>query len=147
MRFIFLLLTLLFLLGCDGDPVSSIDPDFFVGIWTGTSSATYPGPDDAPITAEEPIRFEFGDTTFAYYWLSTKDGEASPYGSGNYAIGDSTITFSNVLLSGYYQPFDLQGRFEFGLIDSTLSLVQNPAGLFQTYHLVTLEKADVIITE
>ena len=143
MKFIFFLLMLFCLLGCSGDPVSSVDPEFFIGTWAGTSSATYPGPDDNSITSVEPIRFEFGDSTFAYYWLNTKGSEALPYGSGKYTIGDSTITLTDVLLSGYYQPFDLQGQFEFGLIDSTLSLVQNPAGFFQTYHLVTLEKEEV----
>ena len=39
----------------------------------------------------------------------------------------------------------LQGKFVFGLIDSTLSLVQNPVQFFHTYHLVTLEKTDIMI--
>ncbi len=146
MRRICLLLILFIIIGCSGDPVSSIDPQFFVGTWTGTSSATYPDPVDEneSITSEELIKFRFRDSTFLYYWTDGAGGDTIPYGSGDYVIGDSTVTFSNVLLSGYYQPMDLQGEFEFGLVDSTLSLVQNPVLFFQTYHLVTLEKEEAI---
>jgi len=148
MKQIILLLLIYFLLGCSGDPVSSFDSEFFVGTWTGTSLATYPGPDDAPITSEEPIRFEFADSTFQYFWIGEGGNVTIAYGSGNYSIGDSTVTFSNVLLQGYYPPMDLQGEFVFGLIDSILSLVQtNNVEFFHTYHLVTLEKAEAIVTE
>ena len=144
MKQIFIFLMFFCLLGCAVDPVSSVDPEVFIGTWTGTSSATYPGPDDAPITAEEPIQFVFGDSTFAYYWLSTKSDDPLPYGSGKYTIGDSTLTFTDVLLGGFYEPMDLQGQFEFGFVGNTLSLVQSPAGFFQTYHLVTLEKEELV---
>ena len=96
------------------------------------------------MTSEESIKFFFRDSTFLYYWSDGPGGDTIPYGSGKYTIGDSTITLTDVLLSGYYQPFDLQGLFEFGLVDSTLSLVQIPAGFFQTYHLVVLEKEEEI---
>lgn len=148
MRQIFLLLLLICLLGCESDPVSSIDPQFFVGTWTGTSLATYPGPDCGLITGEEPIRFEFADSTFQYF--RTSEGDATvAFGSGDYSIGDSIVTFSNVL-HGYYPPMmNLQGEFVFSLIDNTLSLVQNenPNLFFLTYHLVTLEKAEVILPQ
>jgi len=148
MKYLLFILLILCLLGCGGDPVSSIDPDFFVGTWTGISLATYPGPDDAPITDDEPIRFEFADSTFQYFWLGEGGSPTVAYGSGDYVIGDSTITFSNVLLQGYYPPMmDLQGEFDFGLIASTLSLVQHPAQFFQTYHLVTLEKEEVEVND
>jgi len=145
MRFILPILMLLCLIGCDSDPVSSIDPEFFIGRWIGISSATYPGPDDATLTSEDSIRFVFADSTFQYFWIGEGGNENNAYGSGDYVLGDSTITFSNVLLRGYDEPFDLQGRFEFGLIDSTLSLVQNPTQFFQTYHLVVLEKEPEIL--
>ncbi len=149
MRHIFLLLMLFCLWGCESDSVSSIDPEFFVGTWTRTSLATYPGPDDRAITDEEPIRFEFADSTFRYFWIGEGGNLTVAYGSGNYVVGDSTVAFTNVLLQGYYPPMSLQGEFVFGIIDSTLSLVQTemPVQLFATYHLVTLEKVEVVIAE
>lgn len=147
MKKIILLILICCLLGCSSDPVSSVDPEFFVGTWTGISLATYPGPDDGQITDDEPIRFEFADSTFQYFRTGEDGNPAVAFGSGNYAIGDSTITFLNVLLQGYYPPMmNLQGEFGFGLVDGTLSLVQNipPDMFFQTYHLITLEKTEIL---
>lgn len=144
MKSILIILIIFILAGCESDSVSSIDPELWIGTWTGTSLATYPGADDAPITSEENIVFIFSDSTFAYYWPGGTGGDSISYGSGDYVVGDSTITFSNVLLGGFYEPMNLQGEFSFGFVDSTLSLVQDPAGFFQTYHLVTLEKIDTL---
>lgn len=150
MRKIFLLTLICCLLGCSSDPVSSIDPQFWVGTWTGTSLAIYPGPDCGLRMADEPIRFEFTDSTFQYFRIGEGGSVTVAFGSGDYVVGDSTITFSNVLLQGYYPPMmNLQGEFVFGLIGSTLSLVQNenPNLFFLTYHLVTLGKTEVVITD
>ena len=144
MKWPVLLVGIFIIFGCDGDPVSSYDPEFFIGTWEGISQATYPGPDDAPITREEPIRFIFSESTFQYYWIGPNGNESIPYGSGNYTIGDSSMTFSDMILSGFEQTMDLRGVFIIGMVDSTLSLIQEPPSFWHTYHLVTLDKIDTI---
>ncbi|MCP4633616.1 MAG: hypothetical protein GY855_11875 [candidate division Zixibacteria bacterium] len=142
MKYLLLVLLLICLLGCSSNPVSSIDPEFIIGTWTGTSLATYPGVADEPITDEEPIRFVFTESTFQYYRTGEGGSNSIPFGGGNYNISDSTIIFTDVLC-GYYPPMMvLGGEFEYDLIDGTLSLVQDPPGFFPTYHLVTLEKTE-----
>ncbi len=147
MRLIFLFLLLLCLYGCGTDSVSSIDPGFLIGTWSGTSTATYPGPDDAPITSEEPIKFVFTDSNFQYFRLAEGGSETVAYGSGDYTTSDSSVTLSNVIRQGFYEPMNLQGEFIFGLINNTLSFVQNenPGEFFLTYHLVILEKEEIVL--
>ena len=108
MRKFFLLLVIICLPGCDWNRDFGHPPPMTLrGAYKGQLSATYPGPDDRAITDEEPIRFEFADSTFQYFWIGEGGNLTVAYGSGNYVVGDSTVTFTNVLLQGYYPPMSL----------------------------------------